>query len=278
MRKRLVSVSLIPLILVSCARFGAGPGDESSIGSAPFANEAETGRQIHQAIVTSFRIYTEPRLVGYVRRIGRSVARRAERQELNYQFTVLYDDRIYATLAPGGYVYVTTGFIGFLQNEAELAAVLAHEIAELQYRDPRFSGAQQALGIAAQAGAVVGPFFGPIGMLTAGGLVLLHAFTESRGASAQERVRIADRRALRYLSEAGHDPQGYLDLLGRFLNSDPAWTSYYFDYLSSRPVDLDRVRFVLEEFEGLPLEGRSFDVNRERFLALTHGVREMYQR
>lgn len=278
MRKRLISIGLIPFFILGCAHFGAGPGDESSIGSAPFANEVETGRQIHQAIVTSFRVYTEPRLVGYVRRIGRSVARRAERQELNYQFTVLYDDRIYATGAPGGYVYVTTGFLSFLQNEAELAALLAHEIAELQYRDPRFSGAQQALGIAAQAGAVVGPFFGPIGMLTAGGLVLLHAFTESRGASPRERVRIADRRALRYLVAAGQDPQGYLDFLSRFLNPDRAWSAYYLDYLSSRPADLERYRFVLEEFEKLPLEGRNFTVNRDRFLELTRGVREIYQR
>lgn len=240
--------------------------------------EREMGRQIHQAIVSSFRTYTEPRLTGYVNRVGRSVARAAERQELHYQFTVLYDDRVYAAEAPGGYVYLTTGFLNFLQNESEFAGVLAHEIAELQYRDPQFSVPRQAIRLAAQGGAIAAPLFGPFGTLAAGGLVLLNALIESRIATPEGRVEKADHLALQYLAQTRLDPQGYLDLLSRFLNRNPEWTPYYYDYLQSRPVTLKRFRAVLGEFEKLPLEGKTLTVNRGRYLEMTKGVREIYQR
>lgn len=273
---------LLVLGTVGCVR---GPARQNQNGEVMQAQnpwsgrrEAEMGREIHQAIVASFRTYTEPRLVGYVTRIGRSLARAAERQDLTYQFTILYDDRVYATQAPGGYVYLTTGFLGFLQNEAELAAALAHEIGELQYRDPNLSISRQALRLAAEGGAIAAPLLGPFGMIGAGGLVMLHALLESRTATPEARVKKADRLALHYLVETDRDPQGYVDLLSRFLNRNPEWMPYCYDYLQSRPVTLERFQAVLAEFEKLPLEGKSFSVNRDRYLEMTKGVREIYQR
>lgn len=279
--RKLLAFSLV-LCIFGCVR-GPAQGDRTGRVAEPQnqwpgRREAEMGREIHQAIVASFRTYTEPRLVGYVTRIGRSLARTAERQDLSYQFTILYDDRVYATQAPGGYVYLTTGFLNFLQNEAELAAVLAHEIAELQYRDPNFSVSRQAMRLAAEGSAIAAPLLGPFGTLAAGGLILLNALVESRIATPEARIEKADRLALRYLVETHRDPQGYLDLLARFLNRNPEWTPYCYDYLQSRPVTLKRFQGVLAEFEKLPLEGKSFTVSRERYLEMTKGVREIYQR
>ena len=53
---------------------------------------------------------------------------------------------------------------------------------------------------------------------------------------------------------------------------------YCFDYLAAKPVTVERYQKVLEEFEKLPLEGKRFDVHRDRFMAVTKGVREIYQR
>jgi len=280
--RRKISFCLLLILLNGCVR---GPASVSERGRVvetqnPWLGrrEAEMGRAIHQAIVASFRTYTEPRVVGYVTRIGRSLARAAERRDLLYQFTILYDDRVYATEAPGGYVYLTTGFLNFLQNEAELAAVLAHEIGQLQHRDPSLSVSRRALHLAAQGGAVAAPFFGPFGTIAAGGLILLDALIESRVATAEARMKRADRLALRYLVETGRDPQGYLDLLSRFLHRDPEWTPYCYDYFESRPVTLKRFQEVLAEFEKLPLGGKSFSANRGRYLEMTKGVREIYQR
>lgn len=277
MRRKLVSIGLI--FLLGCAR---GPGvsqDQSQVSGRAFSSdrEAEIGRQIHQAIISSFRVYTEPRLVNYVTEIGNSIANAAGRRDLSYRFTVLYDERAYATEAPGGFVYLTTGFLHFLQNEAELAALLAHEVARLQLRDSRFSLMRGALGTLAQTGAVIGPFFGQIGVLAASAILLLNAFAESHDPSKEEALWKADRGALRYMVVSGYDPQGYLDLMSRYLNMDPEWMPYFYDYLTSRPLTVERYQQIIEEFEKLSLDGKSFSVNRSRYLEMTKGVREIYR-
>ena len=277
---RLVAISLV--VLIGCARGPTISHEGARVTESPLSlsdrREAEMGRQIHEAIVSSFRVYTEPRLVNYVNEIGRSIVNVAERKNLDYKFTVLYDDRAYATEAPGGYVYVTTGFIYFLRNEAELAAVLAHEVAALQDRDPRFSISKKVAEKVVQTGAIVGPLFGQIGMLAATAVVLLNALMESALPTPADRLFKADDKALRYLVEAGHDPQGYLDLQGQLLNLGPEWKPYFYDYLYSRPASLERYQAVLAEFEKLPLEGKSFSVNRDRYLEVTKGIQEIYRR
>ena len=280
MPRRLLALILVGLL--GCAR-GPSISDNStrvaeSALSLSDRREAEMGRQIHEAIVSSFRVYTEPRLVNYVNEIGRSIVNVAERKNLDYRFTVLYDDRAYATEAPGGYVYVTTGFIYFLRNEAELAAVLAHEVAALQDRDPRFSISKKVTQTVAQTSAMVGPLFGQIGMLAATAVVLLNALMESAIPTSLDRLFKADDKALRYLVEAGHDPQGYLDLQAQLLNLSPEWKPYFYDYLYSRPASIERYQTVLAEFEKLPLEGKSFSVNRDRYLEVTKGVQEIYRK
>jgi len=279
--RHLVALLLLICLGAGCAR---GPrisddkaGAREGLLATAEARELEMGRQIHQAILSSFRIYSEPRLVGYVSRTGRSLAQRAERQNLKYQFTVLYDDRAYATEAPGGFVYITTGFLNFLENESELAALLAFEIATLQFRDPRFSLVQKAFGAVTQAGAMIAPVLGQIGMLAASALVLLQALTDSRNGDEESRIRKADQKALGYMVESRRDPQGYLDLMGRILNLSPEWKPYFYDFLYTRPMTMERYREIVNGFEKLPLEGRSFNVNRERYLAMTKGVREIYR-
>lgn len=264
---------------MSCARGKArDPEVSSSHLNGLAAREAELGRQIHQQITSTFQMYTEPRLVGYVTRIGRSLAKTAERKDLPYLFTVLYDDRVYATEAPGGFVYITTGYLNFIQNEAELASVLAHEIGELQIRDSSKAGARKAMNLLAQGGAVAAPFFGQFGVLIAGALVLMNAMAESTLPTPGEKLLKADQKALHYLLEAGQDPQGYLDLMSRLVNGDTYWSPYLLDYSLSRPITTKRYQAVVKEFEKLPLVDKTFSVHRERYLDMTKGVREIYQR
>ncbi len=75
----------------------------------------------------------------YVQRVGQAVAAYSARPELDYHFGVLNSDAVQAMSAPGGYVFVTRGALLKMRNEAELAGVLAHEVAHI--------GAKHALGI-----------------------------------------------------------------------------------------------------------------------------------
>lgn len=279
LRKKTTLLLVLLLIVCGCARDRASQSFKSDQERQSFqSKENELGRQIHQAILTSFRVYSEPRVVGYVTRVGRTLAKKAPRKDLRYQFTVLYDDRLYATSAPGGFVYVTTGFLNFFHNESELAAIMSHEIGWLQTPDPRLSKKRKVANFLTKTGMIAAPFLGPIGSLAAAGLVVTNALMESRIGNTEARLQKADRYALSYMSETGTDPQGYLDIMGRLLNPSPEWTPYLYDYAQSHPVTMKRMQIAMKEFEKLPIEGKSYSVHRERYMELTRGVREIYQR
>ncbi|MBI4711618.1 MAG: M48 family metalloprotease [Candidatus Omnitrophica bacterium] len=174
--QKIVPVLLCFLLTNGCATTSEYDRPAVTSQSSNLSEEQKTGEAIHREILASFHPYTDPKVVHYVDDLGHSMAAQAKRHDLDYRFTILYSEKIYATSAPGGYVYITTGMLNFLQNEAELAAVLAHEIGQQQTVDRRFTKRDDAINAAAQVGSAVGPMFGPLGSLASLGLVLLQAY------------------------------------------------------------------------------------------------------
>ena len=240
--------------------------------------EQRTGEAIHREILASFHAYTDPKVVQYVENLGHALAAQAKRHDLDYRFTILYSEKIYATSAPGGYVYVTTGMLNFLQNEAELAAVLAHEIGELQTVDRHFKKKQEdMINAAAQAGATIGPMFGPLGSLASLGLVLLQAYEESTFKTPAERLLDGDALGMKYLMNAGYDPGALMDVQERFLKAEEKLTPYFYDYYQSRPITEARMRALKKAFEKVPLSGKSLVTDPIKYQETTKGVREIYK-
>ncbi len=75
--------------------------------------------------------YQNESVVRYVNLVGKTVADVSDRPELNYHFAILNSGEQNAFAAPGGYIFVTLGLLNTLRNEAELAGVLAHEVAHV---------------------------------------------------------------------------------------------------------------------------------------------------
>jgi len=239
--------------------------------------EQKTGAAIHREILASFYPYTDPKVVHYVDEVGRSLVCHAKRQDLEYRFTILYSEKIYATSAPGGYIYVTTGMLSFLENEAELAAVLAHEIGQQQQTDRRFTKKDDVISTATQAGSAVGPMFGPLGSLASLGLVLLQAYNESTFKTPGERLLASDKLAMSYLVKAGYDPQALMDVQGHFLRAGEKMTPYFFDYYQSRPITEERMLALRKEFEKLQLNDKSLITDPVEYQEMTRGIREIYK-
>ena len=280
MRKFLVLPLCLVLILSGCAS-GPDRGDfdptvDQNVSSS-LRKEVEIGQQIHDQILSTFYIYSEPRIVNYINEIGMSLARHTERSHLPYKFTLLYDEKIYATSAPGGFVYLTTGMINFLENEAELAAVLAHELGQLQFKDPKLSGARKALNGVTQLGATVAPAFGSFGALAILGLVLVNMIADGTQVSPGNRLEKSDELAFNYLTEAGYDPQALLDFLNRLLEAPEDIVPYFYDYYQSRPITVDRMMNVQTEFSRLSLDGKTLSTQYKIFQDKTKGIQEMYK-
>jgi predicted Zn-dependent protease len=90
--------------------------------------EIAIGRQAAGNILGAAPLVKDPTLQRYVNRVGRWIANQSERPDLPWHFGVIQSDDLNAFAAPGGYVFVTRGLYRGLQNESELAGVLAHEI------------------------------------------------------------------------------------------------------------------------------------------------------
>jgi predicted Zn-dependent protease len=100
-------------------------------GNPSVEEEIQIGRQITGNLLGAAPLVKDDALQKYVNQVGRWVANQSERADLPWHFGVIDTEDINAFSAPGGYVVITKGLYRKLQNEAQLAGVLAHEIAHV---------------------------------------------------------------------------------------------------------------------------------------------------
>ena len=110
--------------------------DARQLGFALFGDysleeEIRIGRQISGNLLGAVPLVRDDKLQNYVNLVGNWVALQSGRQDLTWHFGVLDTEAINAFAAPGGYIFVTKGLYRLLNNEAELAGVLGHEIAHV---------------------------------------------------------------------------------------------------------------------------------------------------
>ena len=160
----------------------------------------------------------DPELSAYVQGVGTRLAERSRREgELDYEFSILNDSVPNAWALPGGKIVVNRGLLTELESEAELAAVLAHEIV---HADASHGARAQSKGMITQSAAVISMVV--LGstidnqqarevamMVPAMGAQML---TQKYGRDAE---RESDEYGMRYMSEAGYDPQGAVELQDR---------------------------------------------------------------
>jgi len=110
---------------------GVDLGALRALGGFSQEEEIAIGRQAAGNILGAAPLVKDPALQRYVNRVGRWVASQSERPDLPWHFGVIASDDLNAFAAPGGYVLVTRGLYRGLQNESELAGVLAHEVSHV---------------------------------------------------------------------------------------------------------------------------------------------------
>ena len=93
--------------------------------------EIQIGREITGNLLGAASLVNDAALQNYVNKVGRWVANHSERADLPWHFGVIESEDINAFAAPGGYVIITKGLYRKLENEAQLAGVLSHEIAHV---------------------------------------------------------------------------------------------------------------------------------------------------
>lgn len=98
--------------------------------------ELEIGFQSSLALIKKYGYLKNPEINNYVSKIGQKIVKEvSQRPDISYRFIVLDTDEINAFAAPGGFIFITKGCLEIMENEAELAAVLAHEISHVENGD-----------------------------------------------------------------------------------------------------------------------------------------------
>src|SRR5690606_11725804 len=136
-------------LLVSCAANPATGGRNLVFTS--MEGEVEQSRRWHDEIVRFYGVYEDQAIQDYVNAVGQRIARNSDLPDMNWTFTVVDEGSINAFTTGGGYVYVHRGLLAYLNSEAELAAVLGHEVAHVTARHPARG---QSKGVGANLGVL----------------------------------------------------------------------------------------------------------------------------
>jgi predicted Zn-dependent protease len=231
--------------------------------------EIQMGQQADQEISAAVGIYRDPDLESYVQRLGTTLAAQSERPELRWQFRILDDASVNAMALPGGYNYVTRGLLSYMNSEAELAAVMGHEIGHVTARHTVNQLSKQQL---AQVGMVLGMILRPelrnYGNLAEVGMGLLFL------KYGRDDEREADNLGLRYMTRGGYDPRPMAEVfstLERVGNAEGGAAGRMPEWLSTHPSPENRRARIGEMVQqlGTPASGT---VDREEYLRRVDGM------
>lgn len=181
------------------------------------SDEVRTGRQADADVRKEYGVYDNPALQRYVNEVGQRLAQKSHRANLEYHFTIVDSPEINAFALPGGYIYITRGIMAYLNTEAELAAVLGHEIGHVT---ARHGVRQQSASMAANIGIVLGSILVPE-LRSQGAQELLNQFGGVLiSGYGRDHELEADRLGAEYLARAGYNPQAMVKVIGILKNQE----------------------------------------------------------
>ncbi|MCX7628266.1 MAG: M48 family metalloprotease [Methylophilaceae bacterium] len=210
MRGLLLALLLVVSLPAMAFDLGKTLGGKSlKIGKTSKTEEIRIGREIAGNLLGAAPLVMDAELQKYVNRVGLWVALQSERPDLPWRFGVIDSSDLNAFAAPGGYVLITKGLYRTLNSEAELAGVLAHEIAHVVKKHHlKLLQKQQLLDAGAGLlGEQVGKDSDSVRKLIGSGAEIC-ARSLDKGAEYE-----ADRMGVILAARAGYDPYGLPEVL-----------------------------------------------------------------
>ncbi|MDE2310199.1 MAG: M48 family metalloprotease, partial [Betaproteobacteria bacterium] len=174
------------------------------------AQEISFGRNADAEVRKQYGVYKSAALQEYVNSVGQQIAKKSHRPNLQYHFTVLDTPEVNAFALPGGYVYITRGILAYLNSEAELAAVLGHEIGHVTARHGvRQASAELAANIGLSITSILVPEIN-----SAAGQNLSNILGGALFAGyGRDHELEADRLGAEYLARTGYDPHAMIEVI-----------------------------------------------------------------
>lgn len=200
---------IFSLSFINCSSFDGVPNTTKK--------EVETGRALAAKIIKKYGLVKNEEFTAYLNLLGQKISSLSGRQDLNFRFGVLNTKEINAFACPGGYIFITLGVLNLLENEAELVAVLAHEISHVTLKhsgefEDKASWSSFIIDIIAGS---IGPSSGDFVSATAT-VVSSEIERVMFETGRQKNLEIlADQAGIVFLSEMKYDIKSYLNFLNR---------------------------------------------------------------
>ncbi|WP_417832627.1 M48 family metalloprotease [Terasakiella sp.] len=272
--KPFILFSVFALLAVSTSGCSINPatGKSSFTGLMSEQQELNVGKQEHPKILRQFGgAYDHAAITRYVNDLGQRLAKESELPNLKWTFTVLDDPIINAFALPGGFIYISRGLIALAENEAELAAVLGHEIGHVTARHTAQRYSKSVLtGVGATIlGAVIG---GPAGdIANFAGQAYLASYS-------RDHEMEADMLGIRYMTKLGYDPKASASFFKKLaqhtelearMKGEQGQQSHY-SIFASHPDTRKRIAASSKIAQSYPPE-LDF-LNQKTYLALINGI------
>jgi len=235
---------------------GRGVGNWYSV-----EGQINMGRQYADQIDSTSKLIKDPVITEYVNRVGQNLVRNSD-SKVPFTIKVVDADVINAFALPGGFFYVNSGLILAADNEAELAGVMAHEIAHVA---ACHIAREQTRGTLAQLATIplimMGGGLGGLAVQEAAGLALPVTFLKfSRGFEAE-----ADYLGVEYMYKSGYDPQAFTAFFEKIQAQEKKKPGTFSRAFESHPPTPDRIEKSQEEIEKLLPARPTYKVDTSEF-------------
>ncbi len=210
--------------------------------------EIALGRQLALEVEQSAKMVEDPIVTEYINRVGQNLVLHSD-AKIPFTIKVIDSDEVNAFALPGGYFFVNRGLILAADNEAELAGVMAHEIAHVAARHAMENqGKLQAINYGLLATIIFGGGIASTVAQNAGGFGQLLSFLKfSRNAEKE-----ADSLGVQYLYAAGYDPTGMATMFEKLNEKNKKKPGTIAKIFSSHPQSIDRRDASLELVSRFP--------------------------
>ena len=239
-----LSLLFILAIATSCGSHGGILGATGS--SVSLDDEWQLGNQLAAQVDSKVQLNRDPRLNDYVRSVGERIHARTPLADRPFVFNVINDPSVNAFALPGGHIYINTGLIAQADKADMLAGVMAHEMSHVVARHA-IKQAEQAQEINAIGSILLGQNPGALQSIVAN---ILAGGAMARFSREDEKQ--ADDLGVGFMSAAGFDPHGMLDMFEKLLSLEKSQPGAVDKFLADHPTTQSRINDIRNRIQGMP--------------------------
>jgi len=250
MLKHARSLALVTslLFLAACGSGGVGGG-----GGVSLDEEWQVGQQMAAQVESQVKLVNDPEALAYIRQVGERIHAQTPLAGRPFEFQIVDDPSVNAFAIPGGHVYINRGLIAQADKVDMLAGVMAHEISHVVARHV-IKQIEQQNTINTIGSILLGQNPGALqtilAQIVAGGAM-------ARFSRSDEKE--ADDLGLQYMSAAGYDPHGMLEMFQKLLSLDKSSPNAVSRFFSDHPLTQDRINDIQNRINRMGTTGGTVD-------------------